>query len=516
MPLEIQTIMKKTRPSAALVAAIMLLLCGIICLIPSCKKEKAPQVLSEPTSFDVPELVHVYGGYPFTLPIVTEPEVSDISALEFNHPDKENFKLKIVDNQAVLTYIPLEEEGETEVSKVRSETLRVGSEKLGYKDVVVHVASTPLFAAFLSPIGVADISDGAYLRIEGQPSEDNYGFLIAAGVPFQDIEGNVPSFTEEDLSLHITAPSGKIISQEIVNSSTGNLLGLVYTKEVEGEMEITYTFTDKYSVAGKNFDKEYSLSFTIASWYFKAEGAHKALHDDGYLLESMPYYGAKLSYDNRNRIVGFNSGIVGPVTINPDTGICSTESLKGTVRYTSEGLLEQLVLKDANNVDSLYCEYDVSGHLSRYDHQFIVIKEEIVPWREEAVYIWKDGLISKVEGKSWSGPAFFKEYVAEYSYDGVENKYGLFTASTHTLRGNRDFMWPILLSGLMGPAGNQLPSSYTCVITTVKDGEDKGSVHNNYVSEYLFYPDGRIQKETIKCNDEIELNAFPYTYTSIE
>ena len=141
----------------------MLLLCGIICLIPSCKKEKAPQVLSEPTSFDVPELVHVYGGYPFTLPFVTEPEVSDISALEFNHPDKENFKLKIVDNQAVLTYIPLEEEGKTEVSKVRSETLRVGSEKLGYKDVVVHVARTPLFAAFLSPIGVADISDGAYL-----------------------------------------------------------------------------------------------------------------------------------------------------------------------------------------------------------------------------------------------------------------------------------------------------------------------------------------------------------------
>ena len=76
MPLEIQTIMKKTRPSAALVAAIMLLLCGIICLIPSCKKEKAPQVLSEPTSFDVPELVHVYGGYPFTLPIVTEPGMS--------------------------------------------------------------------------------------------------------------------------------------------------------------------------------------------------------------------------------------------------------------------------------------------------------------------------------------------------------------------------------------------------------------------------------------------------------
>ena len=78
-------------------------------MIPSCKKEKEPQVLSEPTSFDVPALVHVYGGYPFTLPIVTEPEVSDISALEFEHPDKENFRLKIVDNQAVLTYIPRDE-----------------------------------------------------------------------------------------------------------------------------------------------------------------------------------------------------------------------------------------------------------------------------------------------------------------------------------------------------------------------------------------------------------------------
>lgn len=77
-------------------------------------------------------------------------------------------------------------------------------------------------------------------------------------------------------------------------------------------------------------------------------------------------------------------------------------------------------------------------------------------------------------------------------------------------------MWPILLSGLMGPAGNQLPSSYTCVMTTIEDGEEKGSVHNNYVSEYLVYPDGRIQKETIKRNDEFEINAFPYTYKSIE
>lgn len=170
-------------------------------MIPSCKKEKEPQVLSEPTSFDVPELVHVYGGYPFTLPIVTEPEVSDISALEFEHPDKENFKLKIVDNQAVLTYVPLEENDETEGVKVRSETLRVGNEKLGYKDVVVHVASTPISAAFLLPLAVADIYDGAYLKTEGYPSGDNYRFLIGAAVHFQDIEGNVPSLTEEDLSL---------------------------------------------------------------------------------------------------------------------------------------------------------------------------------------------------------------------------------------------------------------------------------------------------------------------------
>ena len=100
-------------------------------LVSACKKEPAQL---GPTSFEVPELVHVYGGHPFTLPIVTEPASADISGLEFTHPEETNFEVKIEDNQAILTYVPLAENDETEGLKVRSETLRIGNEALGYKD----------------------------------------------------------------------------------------------------------------------------------------------------------------------------------------------------------------------------------------------------------------------------------------------------------------------------------------------------------------------------------------------
>ncbi|MCI6327513.1 MAG: hypothetical protein MR793_02445, partial [Bacteroidales bacterium] len=59
-------------------------------LVSACKKEPAQSV---PTSFEVPELVHVYGGHPFTLPIVTEPASADISGLEFTHPEETNFEV---------------------------------------------------------------------------------------------------------------------------------------------------------------------------------------------------------------------------------------------------------------------------------------------------------------------------------------------------------------------------------------------------------------------------------------
>ena len=125
----------------------LLLIGGVFCCISACKKEPAQ---SGPTSFEVPELVHVYGGHPFTLPIVTEPASADISGLEFTHPEETNFEVKIEGNQAILTYVPLAENDETEGLKVRSETLRIGNEALGYKNVVVHVSSAPITVAFLT------------------------------------------------------------------------------------------------------------------------------------------------------------------------------------------------------------------------------------------------------------------------------------------------------------------------------------------------------------------------------
>ena len=240
-----------------------LLLIGVICCISACKKEPAQL---GPTSFEVPELVHVYGGHPFTLPIVTEPASADISGLEFTHPEETNFEVKIEGNQAILTYVPLAENDETEGLKVRSETLRIGNEALGYKDVVVHVSSAPISVFFLAPFNAAEISDGAVLNVDGQQQADgSYSFAIIAAVNCSDIEGNSPDLTEEEFSCTVDAPADKLISNEGMFSGSLHALALNYTKGVAGEMEIAYKFTDSYTVADLEFANEYRLSLSIVS-----------------------------------------------------------------------------------------------------------------------------------------------------------------------------------------------------------------------------------------------------------
>ena len=240
-----------------------LLLIGVICCISACKKEP---VLLAPTSFEVPELVHVYGGHPFTLPIVTEPASADISRLEFTHPEETNFEVKIEGNQAILTYVPLAEKDATEGLKVRSETLRIGNEALGYKDVVVHVSSAPFSVIFLVPFNAAEISDGAVLNVDGkQQADGSYSFSIIAAANRSDIEGKMPELKEEEFSCTVDAPADKLISNEGIISGSLHALALNYTKGVAGEMEIAYKFTDSYTVAGREFPNEYSLSFSIVS-----------------------------------------------------------------------------------------------------------------------------------------------------------------------------------------------------------------------------------------------------------
>ena len=229
----------------------------------SCQKEPAQ---SGPTSFEVPELVHVYGGHPFALPIVTEPASADISGLEFTHPEETNFEVKIEDNQAILTYVPLAENDETEGLKVRSETLRIGNEALGYKDVVVHVSSAPITVAFLNPFNAAVISDDAVLNVDGQQQADgSYSFGIIAAVNRSDIDGHSLDLTEEEFSCTVDAPADKLISNEGAISGSLHALALNYTKGVAGEMEIAYKFTDSYTVADLEFANEYRLSLSIVS-----------------------------------------------------------------------------------------------------------------------------------------------------------------------------------------------------------------------------------------------------------
>ena len=240
-----------------------LLLIGVICCISACKKEPA---LLPPTSFEVPELVHVYGGHPFTLPIVTEPASADISGLEFTHPEETNFEVKIEGNQAILTYVPLAENDATEGLKVRSETLRIGNEALGYKDVVVHVSSAPFSVFFLAPFNAAEISDGAVLNVDGQQQADgSYSFAIIAAVNRSDIEGNSLDLTGKEFSCTVDAPADKLISNDGIISGNLHALALNYTKGVAGKMKIAYMFTDSFTVAGRKLEKEYSLSFSIVS-----------------------------------------------------------------------------------------------------------------------------------------------------------------------------------------------------------------------------------------------------------
>ncbi|MDD6809883.1 MAG: hypothetical protein PUD78_07220 [Bacteroidales bacterium] len=229
----------------------------------SCKKEP---VLYDITSFEVPELVHVYGGHPFTLPIVTEPEAGDISKLEFTHPEDTNFNVEIRDNKAILTYVPLEENDKTEGMNVRSEILRIGNEALGYKDVVVHVASQPISVAFLAPLNAAEISDGAVLNVDGLQQEDgSYSFTIIAAVKRSDIEGNIPELKEKEFSCTVDAPADKLIANKDDIIVSLHALNLKYIKGVAGEIEIDYKFTDSFTVAGRKLEKEYSLSFSIVS-----------------------------------------------------------------------------------------------------------------------------------------------------------------------------------------------------------------------------------------------------------
>ena len=229
----------------------------------SCQKEPAQ---SGPTSFEVPELVHVYGGHPFALPIVTEPASADISGLEFTHPEETNFEVKIEGNQAILTYVPLAENDETEGWKVRSETLRIGNEALGYKNVVVHVSSAPITVAFLNPFNAAVISDDAVLNVDGQQQADgSYSFGIIAAVNRSDIDGHSLDLTEEEFSCTVDAPADKLISNEGTISGSLHALALNYTKGVAGEMKIAYKFTDSYTVAGLEFANEYRLSLSIVS-----------------------------------------------------------------------------------------------------------------------------------------------------------------------------------------------------------------------------------------------------------
>ena len=233
-------------------------------LVSACKKEPAQL---GPTSFEVPELVHVYGGHPFTLPIVTEPASADISGLEFTHPEETNFEVKIEGNQAILTYVPLAENDETEGLNFRSETLRIGNEALGYKDVVVHVSSAPITVAFLNPFNAAVISDDAVLNVDGQQQADgSYSFGIIAAVNRSDIDGHSLDLTEEEFSCTVDAPADKLISNEGTIAGSLHALALNYTKGVAGEIEIAYKFIDSYTVAGREFPKEeYSLSFSIVS-----------------------------------------------------------------------------------------------------------------------------------------------------------------------------------------------------------------------------------------------------------
>ena len=233
----------------------------------SCKKDKAPAKL---ISFEVPELVHVYGGHPFVLPIVTEPVVSDLSSLEFLHPDETNFKVELVNNEVILTYIPLEENDDKEGYKIRTENLRIGNGELGYKDITVNVANRPIIAGIIVPLGAPRIEDGAVLKTDGKSNGgDEYCFGILSMPNYSDSDGNPLVLSSDNYSCSVDAPDGKLAKLEENASETLHTLSFYYSRAVEGLMSVTYSYIDRYSVAGKDFDKEYTLSFSIDSYHEK-------------------------------------------------------------------------------------------------------------------------------------------------------------------------------------------------------------------------------------------------------
>ncbi len=233
----------------------------------SCKKDKAPAKL---TSFEVPELVQVYGGHPFVLPIVKEPVVSDLSSLEFLHPDETNFKVELVNNEVILTYIPLEENDDTEGGKIRTENLRIGNGELGYKDVTVNVANRPIIAGIIVPLGAPRIEDGAVLKTDGQSNGgDEYRFGFLSMPNYSDSDGNPLVLSSDNYSCSVDAPDGKLAKLEENASETLHTLSFYYSRAVEGLMSVTYSYIDRYSVAGKDSDKEYTLSFSIDSYHEK-------------------------------------------------------------------------------------------------------------------------------------------------------------------------------------------------------------------------------------------------------
>ncbi len=233
----------------------------------SCKKDKAPAKL---ISFEVPELVHVYGGHPFVLPVVTEPVVSDLSSLEFLHPDETNFKVELVNNEVILTYIPLEENDDKEGYKIRTENLRIGNGELGYKDITVNVANRPIIAGIIVPLGAPRIEDGAVLKTDGKSNGgDEYCFGILSMPNYSDSDGNPLVLSSDNYSCLVDAPDGKLAKLEENASETLHTLSFYYSRAVEGLMSVTYSYIDRYSVAGKDFDKEYTLSFSIDSYHEK-------------------------------------------------------------------------------------------------------------------------------------------------------------------------------------------------------------------------------------------------------
>ena len=196
--------------------------------------------------------------------------MSDLSSLEFLHPDETNFKVELVNNEVILTYIPLEENDDKEGYKIRTENLRIGNGELGYKDITVNVANRPIIAGIIVPLGAPRIEDGAVLKTDGKSNGgDEYCFGILSMPNYSDSDGNPLVLSSDNYSCLVDAPDGKLAKLEENASETLHTLSFYYSRAVEGLMSVTYSYIDRYSVAGKDFDKEYTLSFSIDSYHEK-------------------------------------------------------------------------------------------------------------------------------------------------------------------------------------------------------------------------------------------------------